>query len=150
MNGATSGNKLKRIVIIITLVAIAGAVLWGVRRCNSYQAQKQAEEMRREQRDSTIRAVINRHSRLYTAEAKSRKTITYTSDNTFKVKIAGIEKDIKLPLGRTEATIPVIVTYKAYIDLQYCIAGGERMDSTRQVLQMVQMVRKKEKNFFKE
>ena len=81
MNGATSGNKLKRIVIILTLVAIAGAVLWGVRRCNSYQARKQAEEMRREQRDSTIRAVINRHSRLYTAEAKSRKTITYTSDN---------------------------------------------------------------------
>ena len=42
MNGATSGNKLKRIVIILTLVAIAGAVLWGVRRCNSYQARKQA------------------------------------------------------------------------------------------------------------
>ena len=39
------------------------------------------------------------------------------------MKIAGIEKDIKLPLGRTEATIPVIVTYKAYIDLQRVTAA---------------------------
>lgn len=123
MNGATFGNKLKRVFAIVALAAAAIAVLWGVRTCNSYQAQQKAEEMQRERRDSTIRAVINRHSRLYTAEAKSRKTITYTSDNTFKVKIAGIEKDIKLPLGRTEATIPVIVTYKAYIDLQRVTAA---------------------------
>lgn len=123
MNGATFGNKLKRTVTIVMLVAIAVAVIWGVRTCNSYQAQQKAEEMQRERRDSTIRAVINRHSRLYTAEAKSRKTITYTSDNTFKVKIAGMEKNIKLPLGRTEATIPVIVTYKAYIDLQRVTAA---------------------------
>lgn len=123
MNGATFGNKLKRTVTIVMLVAIAVAVIWGVRTCNSYQAQQKAEEMQRERRDSTIRAVINCHSRLYTAEAKSRKTITYTSDNTFKVKIAGMEKNIKLPLGRTEATIPVIVTYKAYIDLQRVTAA---------------------------
>lgn len=123
MNGATFGNKLKRVFAIVALAAAAIAVLWGVRTCNSYQAQQKAEEMQRERRNSTIRAVINRHSRLYTAEAKSRKTITYTSDNTFKVKIASIEKNIKLPLGRTEATIPVIVTYKAYIDLQRVTAA---------------------------
>ena len=70
------------------------------------------------ERDSAILNAIHQHSRLYTAETTSTKTIKYTSHNQFKVKIAGIEKSVNLPLGKTEAEIPVSVKYKAYIDLE--------------------------------
>ena len=67
--------------------------------------------------DGTIVSAIRQHSRIYTAEATSHKTMTYTSNNKLSFNIGGVEKGINLPFGKTEATIPVSVTYKAYIDL---------------------------------
>lgn len=68
--------------------------------------------------DSAVVNAIRVHSTLYTAEAKSSKTMTYTSNNKLSFKFMGIEKDMNLPFSKTEATIPVTVTYKAAIDLQ--------------------------------
>ncbi|MCM1078716.1 MAG: DUF4230 domain-containing protein [Bacteroidales bacterium] len=65
----------------------------------------------------TVIETVRQHSRLYTAEAKSSKTMTYTSQNKLSLNALGIDKTVSLPLGKTEAKIPVTVTYKAYIDL---------------------------------
>lgn len=68
--------------------------------------------------DSAVINAVRMHSMLYTAEAKSNKTMTYTSNNKLSFKFLGIEKDMNLPFSKTEATIPVTITYKAGIDLQ--------------------------------
>lgn len=67
--------------------------------------------------DSAIVNAVRVHSMLYTAEAKSQKTMTYSSSNKVSFKFLGIDKDMDLPFSKTEATIPVSVTYKAGINL---------------------------------
>lgn len=67
--------------------------------------------------DSVVVAAISHNSRLYTAEAEMKKTITYSSKNSIGITVGGITKSIHLPLGNTTASIPVTVKYKAYIDL---------------------------------
>lgn len=67
--------------------------------------------------DSAIVTSVRSHSMLYTAEAKSQKTMTYSSSNKVSFKFMGIDKDMDLPFSKTEATIPVSVTYKAGINL---------------------------------
>lgn len=67
--------------------------------------------------DSAVINAVRLHSTLYTAEAQSSKTMNYSEKNKVKLKILGIEKDMDVPFSKTEATIPVTVTYKAGIDL---------------------------------
>lgn len=96
---------------VLTMKACSGS---GGKGSWSLFASAEDEKARR---DSAVVEAIQQHSRLYTAETTSHKTITYTSQNKFKLKLLGVEKDINLPLTKTEAVIPVNVKYKAYIDL---------------------------------
>lgn len=74
--------------------------------------------------DSAIVNAVRMHSMLYTAEARSSKTLTYTSNNKLSFNFLGVSKDVNLPLSKTEATIPVTVTYKAGINLQQVDKGN--------------------------
>ena len=119
MIGENYGNKRngkKRrwwllVIVVIVLVAISILLL---RSCLGCSEMNEAEIQKR---DSAIVAEIQRHSRLYTAEVISRKTITYSSQNKLSVSILGKERSMRIPFGKTTATIPVNVTYKAYINL---------------------------------
>lgn len=127
-------KKVKRILTAILLIAIALGVLWVVHTCNSYKAAQAEIERHEAQRDSMITAIVRSHSRLYTAETTSKKTVTYTSDNKVNLKFAGIEKAIKLPFGKTEASIPVSVTYKAYIDMDKVTRADIVVDADSAIL----------------
>lgn len=120
-------NKELTFIITFIGITIVGMTIMTMKACSGGSEKKTGwslsslfggnNDEEKAKRDSAIINSIHIHSRLYTAETTSHKTITYTSQNKFKVKIAGFEKDIKLPLTKTEATIPVNVTYKAFIDL---------------------------------
>jgi hypothetical protein len=118
MNGENYGRKELMVylgIAAVTLIAIAFLTL------RIFDKRGGIEIMQKENieaRDSTIIHGIRQHSKLYTAEATAKKTVTYTSNNKLSFKFAGFEKDINLPLGKTKVTIPVSVTYKAYIDLE--------------------------------
>lgn len=84
------------------------------------------ETAARERRDSTLVAEIQQCSRLYTAEAVSRKTVEYASGRSLDVTLGGTKHTLSLPLTTTTATIPVIVTYKACIDLSHLRPGDIR------------------------
>jgi len=114
-------------LFIIGFVVVAMTVM-GMKACGSSDAYSSnsngswlsrlfSSDDEKARRDSAVINSIQQHSRLYTAEVTSNKTITYTSNKQFKFKIAGVEKTINLPLGKTEAIIPVSVKYKAFIDL---------------------------------
>lgn len=91
----------------------------GFRHCSS-APQEDVEEVL--PADSVVKLVRN-HSRLYTAEAVSHKTITYDSNNKMTVKLGGTSKQFNLPFGKMEVKIPVNVTYKAYIDMEKITSG---------------------------
>lgn len=118
MNGENYGRKELMVylgIAAVTLIAIAFLTL------RIFDKRGGIEIMQKENieaRDSTIIHGIRQHSKLYTAEATAKKTVTYTSNYKLSFKFAGFEKDINLPLGKTTVTIPVSVTYKAYIDLE--------------------------------
>ena len=118
MNGENYGRKELMVylgIAAVTLIAIAFLTL------RIFDKRGGIEIMQKENieaRDSTIIHGIRQHSKLYTAEATAKKTVTYTSNNKLSFKFAGFEKDINLPLGKTTVTITVSVTYKAYIDLE--------------------------------
>ena len=125
-NNRHTSHELTFYIIIIAVAAIAMTVM-GMKACSSGTKGGSSDDSslwalfsgrdKKAERDSTVMHLIQQHSRLYTAEVTSRKTITYTSHNQLKFKLAGIEKAINLPLGKTEAVIPVAVTYKAFIDM---------------------------------
>lgn len=71
-----------------------------------------------EQCDSTVITALHVNSMLYTAEAQSQKTMKYSSNSKMSFNLMGYEKDVNLPFSKTEATIPVTITYKAGIDMK--------------------------------
>lgn len=118
MNGENSGRKELIAYIIIVAVTLLAILFLTLRIFDKRGGVEIPRKENVEARDSTIIHSIRQHSKLYTAEAQASKTITYTSNNAITLNFAGIEKKINLPLGKTTATIPVTVTYKAYIDLE--------------------------------
>ena len=124
MNGETSGKKTTttkprhKAISIMTLVVIllAALTMTLTRTCREGGAEE--TDRPRPVSDSTIIMAIQSHSRLYTAETTCLKTIRYSADNAVRIDVAGIKKDIGLPMSRTEYEIPVRVTYKAFIDLE--------------------------------
>lgn len=124
MNGETSGKKTTttkprhKSISIMTLVVIllAALTMTLTRTCREGGAEE--TDRPRPVSDSTIIMAIQSHSRLYTAETTCLKTIRYSADNAVRIDVAGIKKDIGLPMSRTEYEIPVRVTYKAFIDLE--------------------------------
>lgn len=115
MNGENYGNNRKRKYVwgalIIVLLTTCGILLL------TWCGNGSLSEEEKKQRESAIVATIQHHSRLFTAETTSRKTITYTSENKLTISLLGKDRVMKIPFGKTTATIPVNVTYKAYIDL---------------------------------
>lgn len=108
-------SKELTVYLILTAIVLLLMLTFSIKACsNGDHAEKaQAETVTPE----TVVEAVRQHSRLYTAEATSRKTMTYTSQNKLSLRALGIDKTLDLPLGKTEARIPVTVTYKAYIDL---------------------------------
>ena len=101
--------------LLLTLLAIF--LISGRKHDTASQLTEKKTEQKASIDTTAIIESIQTHSRLYTAEATSRKTITYTSQNKLSLRLGSKQKDIALPLGKTTARIPVAVTYKAYIDL---------------------------------
>lgn len=126
MHGA---NFSKRNIIygVAALILLTIGIV-SVRHCSSKPQEVEEEVL---PADSVVK-LIKIHSRLYTAEAVSHKTITYNSNNKMTVKMGPAEKQFNLPLGRLEAKIPVSVTYKAYVDMEKMSVGGVNIknDST--------------------
>lgn len=129
---AKESHKELTFYIILIIVTIVVMAMMTLRACNgggsglSWSNIFASSEARR---DTAILQAIQQHSRLYTAETTSRKTITYTSHKQFKVKLGGFEKNVNMPLGKTEAVIPVAVKYKAYIDLDKVTKKSFRVEN---------------------
>lgn len=64
----------------------------------------------------TLITQVKKCSRLYTAEYKIHKIITYNDEVRAKGKILNHEYDVALPVGERKVAIPVDATIKAYID----------------------------------
>lgn len=114
MNGENYGKRRRSIAVLFTLVAVVvAAVFLTLKWCGGGM-----DDEERHLRDSTLVSRIQTHSRLFTAEVTARKTVTYTTENKLTVSLLGRERTMRIPFGKTTATIPVNVTYKAYIDLE--------------------------------
>lgn len=104
------------LVLYLIALCVTFSTLWTKHRQKAEAAeQKAAIEA---QCDSAVITAIRSRSTLYTAEAKSHKTMTYSSSSKLSFNFLGIDKDVSLPFSKTEATIPVTVTYKAGINMQ--------------------------------
>lgn len=110
----------KLLIPLLVLYVIALLVTFSTLWTKEKQKADAEEEIAsiEAQCDSAVITAIRTHSTLYTAEAKCKKTMTYSSSSKLSLGFLGIEKDFSLPFSKTEATIPVTVTYKAGIDLQ--------------------------------
>lgn len=100
-------------VVVAAIIAVVALRLAAERRA---AAEREALT---ERRDSTLVAHIQQCSRLFTAEAVSRKTVEYESGRSLDVTLGGTKHTLSLPFSTTTATIPVSVKYKAYIDLSH-------------------------------
>ncbi|MGM9713201.1 MAG: DUF4230 domain-containing protein [Prevotella sp.] len=124
MNGETSGRKPTPVTprhkaiqrLTLAIIVVAALVMAVIGTCRGSKAGDTPQPVHVS--DSTIIMAIQSHSRLYTAETRCRKNISFSSDNAIRIDVAGIKKDIGLPMSRTAYEIPVIVTYKAFIDLE--------------------------------
>lgn len=74
--------------------------------------------------DSAVVTSVRMHSMLYTAEAKSQKTMKYSSKNKMSFSFMGVSKDVNIPFSKTEATIPVTMAYKVGINLEKVEKGN--------------------------
>lgn len=119
-------SKELTVYLAITAVVLLLMLVFGIKACSNAAPKEKVQE--ETVTSDAVIETVRRHSRLYTAEAQSKKTMTYTSQNKLSLKALGIDKSIDLPLGKTEATIPVTVTYKAYIDLGQVDSRNVRMD----------------------
>lgn len=104
------------LVLYVIALSVAFSTLWTKHKIKSDAAkQKAAIEA---QCDSAVITAIRSRSTLFTAEVSSSKTMTYSSSSKLSFNFMGIDKDVSLPFSKTEATIPVTMTYKAGINLQ--------------------------------
>ena len=119
-------SKELTVYLVLTVIVLSLMTILSMKACSNANPEEKAQEEAATQ-DAVIETV-RQHSRLYTAEAQSKKTMTYTSQNKLPLKALRIDKSIDLPLGKTEAKIPVTVTYKAYIDLGRVDSRNVRTD----------------------
>ena len=116
----------------VGLLVVAVVLLVG--RCSGHE--EITPEAPQQNDTATIVTLVQQHSRLYSAEMSTHKTVRYTSQSKIGVTIAGTKHSFQLPLGKTEATIPVTVKYKAYIDLDRVTADNVSIsaDSTVRIV----------------
>ncbi|NPD81719.1 DUF4230 domain-containing protein [Prevotella sp. PINT] len=114
-------SKELTVYLVLTVIVLSLMTILSMKACSNANPEEKPQE-------EAVIETVRRHSRLYTAEAQSKKTMTYTSQNKLSLKALGIDKSIDLPLGKTEAKIPVTVTYKAYIDLGRVDSRNVRTD----------------------
>ena len=113
---------MKKILIPLLVLYVIGLIVTFTTLWTSNKQKEEAAEAKANveaQCDSAIILAMRSGLLLYTAEAKSHKTMNYSSSNKLSFSFLGIDKDVNLPFSKTEATIPVTVTYKAGIDLQH-------------------------------
>ena len=67
--------------------------------------------------------MVNRTSRLYTAEYKVHKIVTHSDVMRLKASVLGYDLDTELPLGDRKIAIPIDVTLRAYIDFSTFTEG---------------------------
>lgn len=78
---------------------------------------------------------LSRTARLYTAEYKVRKVVTYGDEARLKGSVLMLPVDLPLTLGSRKVAIPVDVTLRAYVDFSGFTEGQvERTDGGITVL----------------
>lgn len=117
-------RKIFFTLLSLYTIGIIVAFITLMTRHRQHEEVIEKKENMEAQCDSAVVNAVRSHSVLYTAEARSSKTMTYSQNSKISFNFLGIDKDVNVPFSKTEATIPVTVTYKAGINLSQVSAAN--------------------------
>lgn len=102
-------------ICAIATVLTAVVVALTIRKAEERNAEAKQAQAVKTQKILTDKALmsIQRESKVYSAEVTARKVIEFSTKDIVSV----FGHDIGIPLSTTNARIPVVITYKAYVDL---------------------------------